>query len=266
MSKIEKKSVDRAIHSRSGIDEEIKSHVLKVARKLSYTPNRAARSLALLKNKKIGLICPTDPDFFWNNVRKGFETAEKEITGYGAELFYKEMRSLQEEDTLIGHIDALIEQGVDAIILIPINSPRFLGKVKEINKLGVSVVTLNSDIGNSEDRVFFVGPDNYQSGRVAARLMSDSVRGSGNICVVGQSMVSLSYKARYKSFIETIQKDYPNLSLVEHHLIKDMQISHERKTFMESVAADTELKGIYDVDGGSLAEIGEILKNFGKSG
>ncbi len=40
-------TVDRALHGRNGVSPKTRDRVLKMARKLNYTPNLAARNLKL---------------------------------------------------------------------------------------------------------------------------------------------------------------------------------------------------------------------------
>src|ERR1035438_331041 len=63
-------TVDRALHSRPGISEATRNKVLETAEKLGYTPNLAARALAVGRSGfLIGVCIPEEIHHFFDELR-----------------------------------------------------------------------------------------------------------------------------------------------------------------------------------------------------
>ena len=124
--------------------------------KYRYKPDRIARSLSLKSKKiRIGAIYQTEPEFFWDNIRSGIKAAESEYADFGLEVIYKELSNKERyEDEIICKMNELIDENVDGIIMVPVNSNLVRGKIGECKSKNIAVVTLNDDITDTE-RVFY---------------------------------------------------------------------------------------------------------------
>src|SRR5260370_42381377 len=72
LAKVSIGTVDRALHARGGIKESTRQHVLQIARQIGYTPNLAARALAVAKaGARIGVCMPREIQFFYNHLVSG---------------------------------------------------------------------------------------------------------------------------------------------------------------------------------------------------
>src|SRR6201996_7675157 len=68
-------TVDRALHSRSGVSPKTRAQVLKMAEKLNYRPNIAARSLKLNRRLHIAAYLPQQIASFFSQLREGVSAA-----------------------------------------------------------------------------------------------------------------------------------------------------------------------------------------------
>ncbi len=114
---VSKGTVDRALHNRQGIKPEVKRKIIDKVQQLNYKPNRIARVLSKKQIRKIGLIYPKEPAFFWDKVRQGFDAAAKELEEYGIEIIHCHFEFLDEksESILIGNIDHVLERGASSL-------------------------------------------------------------------------------------------------------------------------------------------------------
>ena len=64
-------TVDRALHGRNGVSPKTRDRVLKMARKLNYTPNLAARNLKLNRHVRIGAFLPEQIASFFDPLKAG---------------------------------------------------------------------------------------------------------------------------------------------------------------------------------------------------
>ena len=71
-------TVDRVIHNRGRVAEEVKSRVLKIIKDLNYEPNLMARMLGSKKQYHIAALFPDHSyDNFWLGPKSGIEKLEK---------------------------------------------------------------------------------------------------------------------------------------------------------------------------------------------
>src|ERR1700710_116501 len=74
-------TVDRALHERSGVSPKTRERVLKMAKRLNYTPNVAARNLKLNRRLRIGVFLPEQITSFFNPLRDGIKAAAGNWSG-----------------------------------------------------------------------------------------------------------------------------------------------------------------------------------------
>ena len=261
---VSKGTVDRAMHNREGINEETKEKILQVIAELNYKPNRAARSLALKKHKRVGVIIRSKPAFFWNTMEHGIINAYQELQDYGIEILMSKLDHLNADpDELIKQINQLLSNNLDALILVPINTPVIQEKLSEIVTNGVTVVTLNDNI-EFDGRLFYIGPNIQQGGRVGAQLMGTLLHGKGKIITINNSYLnSYSYQKRISSFKDAMDSTYPDVRIVANYDYDyDQSELYNAKIIKAMIENITDLKGIYNVDGASLYEIGSIVRDI----
>lgn len=71
-------TVDRALHARSGVSPKTRDRVLKMAAKLQYSPNVAARNLRLNRHLRVGVFLPEQIASFFDILREGIREAAEE--------------------------------------------------------------------------------------------------------------------------------------------------------------------------------------------
>lgn len=258
---ISKGTVDRAIHNRPDVNAETRQKVLALIEKYNYKPNKAARSLSLKSRKnRIGVILQTSPRFFWDSVKNGIRTAESELGDFGIEIIYKELKESREPMEIIQKLEELVEEKAEAVILVPVSSPEVRSAVKKAAEMGIAVITLNDDIGDS-GRTFYVGPQIRQSGRIAAELMGKFLNFRGRVITINGSIESFEYSERLEGFTELVKEKYPHITIAGNYTYSpDRKFENEKCPMMEMLKDNREIDGIYDVDGASLYNIGRAVK------
>lgn len=251
---ISKGTVDRAIHNRPGVSAKTKAKVLALVEKYNYRPDKLARMMSLKGEKlKIGVVCPKEPAFFWEQIILGLKAAEEELLDFGLELTCEFVGPLREANAIMASMDSIVEAGVKALIIVPVESRELEEKINELKKQGITVVTLNDDLVNSQ-RLFYVGPQLRQSGRVAADFLGKILQGKGKVATVTSKVKSFEYKQRLQGFQEVLQECYPSLELAAHYTIDPEN--------PETLTLDfKELAGIYNADGATLALLAEKLES-----
>src|SRR5579863_6670572 len=98
-------TVDRALHNRPGVNPKTRGRILKIAEKLGYRPNIAARTLKLNRTLRIAVHLPRHIASFFDPLREGIREAAKALHGVTVELSIRtyphlgdgDLRLLQED-------------------------------------------------------------------------------------------------------------------------------------------------------------------------
>lgn len=123
-------TVSRALNDKPGVNDETRKRVLELAADLNYTPNSAARSLALSSTHTIGFLSvdhnlPLAGDPFYLRIMRG---AEQELSRRG---YFLLVSTLYEDLQDASNLQLLREKRVDGLILAgPFFAQRFILSLK----------------------------------------------------------------------------------------------------------------------------------------
>ena len=95
-------------------------------------------------------------------------------------------------------VRALLQQGLDALVILPDDSERPLNAVKAAREQGVEVITVDRGLSEPVSDLYVAG-DNAEFGRVGAKLVADRVGRGGKVVVLrGKTGVEID-KIRYEA-------------------------------------------------------------------
>lgn len=159
----------------------------------------------------IAVIPKGTTHIYWQSVRAGAEAAGKEL---GYKIYWNGPERETDRERQIQIIEDFIVQKVDAVVLAPLDSKALVPSVEKLAKLKIPTVIIDSSI-DTDKYVTFAATDNYQGGAMAARRMGKILDGKGNVIVVKYVPGSASTTDRENGFIETIQKEFPGIHIVD---------------------------------------------------
>ncbi len=258
---VSKGTIGRVLRGSADVSQETRRKVLAAIEKYDYRPDKIARTLSLKTKKiKIGAIYQKAPEFFWKHIKEGFLSAAGEFNDFGLEVLYREIDSNRNVDELLQKIDELVDEKVDAITMVPLCNEKLERKIQETIGKGIAVSTFNDDIKNS-GRLFYIGPQMRQSGRIAGELMGKFLRGKGNILTINGDIESMAYKERLEGFTEVIQERYRGITIITNYTCNYEKMKNEAENIIEAMIKNVDgIAGIYNVDGATLHNIAGILK------
>ena len=203
-------TVDRALSNRPGINQKTKDHILSVARDLGYRPNKFASALSRKRIIRLGIVYPTVPDGFYHYIDQGVDRAIQELTPYGVQI--EKLRYLSQN--LSDQADLLQSLDTNAYDGLAINAagPLTVSHINAISLTGTPVITFNTDAAESS-RLFFIGNDSLQSGRMGAELLGRMLGGSGNVTVLGNFAQVTPFSERFAGFCDVIHNEFPDIAL-----------------------------------------------------
>ncbi|MDD3340532.1 MAG: LacI family DNA-binding transcriptional regulator [Lachnospiraceae bacterium] len=223
-------TVDRALNNRSGIKKEIAEHVREIAKEMGYRPNPAAKVLADKRYtaKKIGVLLISEGNDYFKDVINGVDTAIEEFKKFGIHYLVRKMKGYSAEKQK-QIIEELLQEGIQALVITPINEPEIIEEINRIAQMGVQTVTINTDILDSA-RTAYVGCQYRKSGTVAAGLFGMMNNGQPEeIGIITGSKKNLAVARRLQGIMETLEEDFPQIKIAEVVENEDSdEISYEK--------------------------------------
>jgi len=236
-------TVDRVIHNRGKVNSAVKKKVEQVMKDLGYERNLIASALAKNQVLRFGVLLP-DPnlDPYWKQSYQGVEKAEKFVKHYGV-IIEKYFFELLNPDSFLKEAKRMMKQPYDAVLFPPLFLKEGNWLVDTCNKKGIPNVMVNTNIPNV-DSLCYIGQDSFQSGVLAARLISigipedatllilnltkgttkarhllekvegfkDYFKDNKHIKIVVEEFESFSNKKSLRTYFKKTQQQYPNLS------------------------------------------------------
>ena len=206
-------TVDRVLNKRGAVNPQTEKKILEIAKALDYRPNRAGIVLAAQKKRlKLAVILFGEGNPFFDEVVKGVEEKAADLSRYNCTVMLK--RVALNTDSILQAIDECVLEQVNGIALSPTNDSALAKKINELSNMGISVVTLNTDIQNC-NRLAYVGCNFYHSGETAAGLMRLMSHGEVNVGIVTGSNSVLCHTERIAGFTNCIKERYPNIHITD---------------------------------------------------
>lgn len=264
MAGVHRATVDKVLHNRVGVSDEVRQKVQSIINELEYTPNPAGR--VLQKQGRVYRIAAVlvDVDAL-SFLKDGIERGIRKQVGFDIHIEYH-ITKFQDTEGQEAILHGVIEQKVDGIIINPINSERIRAAIDRAAEAGIPVVTANSDIEGSK-RLCYVGLNGARASRVAGRLMGQFLGGSGKIAIISSAIATENNNyfvtIRERGFTDFIHRQYPDIEIVDCvESFEDSWITYEKT--LDILQRYPDLKGLYITCGG-VAEVGRALCRSGRS-
>lgn len=261
---VHRATVDKVLHNRVGVSDEVRMKVQHIINEMGYTPNPAGRVLQK-QGKKYrieAILVEVDALPF---LKAGIEQGVHNQVGFDIEVTYS-ISKFQDAERQKEFIDHAIAARADGIILSPINSERVRKAVNRAVDAGIPVVTTNADIDRTK-RSCCVGADSHRGARIAGRMMGLFLGGRGRIAVVSSAIASENnnyyVQVRETEFADFIHKEYPDIEIITTlDSFEDPQITYEKT--VQLLRDYQDLQGIYITCGG-VSQVGRALEESGRA-
>ncbi|CAL1520551.1 substrate-binding domain-containing protein [Chitinophaga sp. MM2321] len=184
---VSRATVDRVIHKRKGVSGKTRDKINTIIAELNYQPNLHAQRLASRKVIHIATLIPqsSDETSFWEGPLKGIEDAEAEVMQFSVKV-YKYFYDQDDKKSFVQQANAILKMKPDGILLAPSFMEESMAFIASCDKLGIPYVFMDSDIPG-RNNLCYIGPDLYQSGFLAAHLISYLLRDNDKVLIVNIS-------------------------------------------------------------------------------
>jgi ribose transport system substrate-binding protein len=121
-------------------------------------------------------------------------------------------------DKQVSDLETVLIKKPDIIVSIPTDPVATASAYKAAARSGAKLVFMDNvpkGMAAGKDYVSVVSADNYGNGVTSAHLMAKALGGKGEIGLIHHEADFFVTKQRYDGFKSTIEKDYPNIKIVD---------------------------------------------------
>ena len=155
---------------------------------------------------QVGVTLLTEAHVFYQNLKQGLQQ--------GADSLGVDLHVVAGEWDLArqtSQVQNFVTQGMDAIVIAPVNSSGIVSAIEDANHAHIPVFT--ADISADGGQVVaHVASDNIQGGRLLGEYVATRLKGGGNVAILDQPTVA-SVRDRVTGFVDALAK-YPNIRIV----------------------------------------------------
>jgi ribose transport system substrate-binding protein len=226
-------------------------------------------SAAVAKDKiKIGFL-PGVVDPFYQVMQLGVEAAAKDL---GLEVVTQVPPTWGVEvQTPI--LDSLVARGdLNYIVIAPTDKDQMIGPLKAAVDAGIKVITVDTFLGDGDYvkgpvtfPISYIGSDNVEGGRIAARGLAKAIGGKGSVYINSTNPNVSSVEGRATGFKEVMEKEFPNVKVVG----LDFNLDDMNKAVQQTAAVlqrTPDLAGVFGTNVFSAQGAGTAVMNAGLGG
>jgi ribose transport system substrate-binding protein len=205
---------------------------------------------------------------FWKSIHAGAVKAQRELSTNGAEVEVIWKGPLREDDReqQIQVVEGFTSQGVNGIVLAPLDNHALARPVEEAKSAGVPTVIIDSAI-ESQSIVSFVATDNRKGGMLGADRLGELLGGKGKVILLRYAEGSASTEEREAGFLQEMKEKFPNIELIS----TDQYAGATRDTAKRASENllnrfGDEVQGIFCPNESTTAGMLSALQDAGKAG
>ena len=115
--------------------------------------------------------------------------------------------------TQASQVDQLINQRVNAIVIVPVQADSLGPQLRAAKKAGIPIIVVNTSLANSDAVTSSVLPDDVAAGAQEMEMMAKHLGGQGNIVILQGPLGSSPELDRTKG-IESVLAKYPGIKVL----------------------------------------------------
>jgi LacI family transcriptional regulator len=249
---VSRATADRVLNRRGGVSTDKERAVLLSARRMGLDRNL---TMAPVQHLRVCVLMKPPQNPFYERLARGFRDANalfdaSAITAY------------------INHIDVLapetiharlrkIAKSYDALVIVAPARDSIIAALRDIAER-IPVITLATDLP-LDTAHYYVGPSNYQAGRLAGEMMGRMLGPAGGDLLLVAGLREFSgHEERKQGFRDVLAEDFPRCNIAV-----EIENFDQSGVAADGVAAaltkNRQIRGIYNISQGN-DEITQILK------
>jgi len=259
-------TVDRVLHNRGRVSEEVREKVKRIIKELNYEPNLIARTLGTNKTYRFAALIPDpDQDSYWLDSKIGIEKAFKEFKGYGivVDFYYFDLNKV---NTFLEKAHEVTENRPEGILVAPLFLRESLPFFENWEKNNLPYVLINTQISESSP-LCYIGQDSYQSGVLAGKLIQYGTPHPSTFVIVhiaediANSAHLIKKEKGFRDYFTSLEEEGKVYKVISADLPNPNHISFTEKLDY-LFAENPDIKGVFVTTSKGF----EIASYFGKRG
>jgi ribose transport system substrate-binding protein len=228
----------------------------------------SARAAPAQDQIKIGFL-PGVVDPFYQVMQLGVETAASDL---GIEVVTQIPQTWGVEvQTPI--LDAMVARGdLDYLITAPTDKDQMVGPLQAAIDAGIKVITVDTFLGDGDYvngpvnfPISYIGSDNVEGGRIAARGLAEAIGGKGSVYINSTNPNVSSVEGRAVGFKEVMEKEFPDIKVIGLDFnLDDMNTAVQQTAAVLQRVPD--LAGVFGTNVFSAQGAGTAVVNAGLGG
>ncbi|MEM8551601.1 MAG: LacI family DNA-binding transcriptional regulator [Pseudomonadota bacterium] len=250
-------TVDRVLNARKGVREATIAKVNAAVDRLGYVRDTYAANLARQRLYRLAFVLPQGRSQFALAIKAALKETYASPLGDRTMLRIVEVPP-HDPHAIVRTLERLHATHLDGVAIMVPETPQVRDAVARLKDAGLAVVTVVSDLPNSQ-RDHFVGINSVAAGRTAGQLMGRFVHRPGDILVVSNSMGSRDSLERRLGFDAVMRESFP-------HLVPLPSVeAYDDRDRMERIIAAVchgrpQLAGVYSMGSGNTALLNALRR------
>nr|MCR5161079.1 substrate-binding domain-containing protein [Lachnospiraceae bacterium] len=162
---------------------------------------------------KFGGVMKALSNEFWRTLEEGYKEAESKVQAAGSDYSIVIDATTDEADE-IGQqtmTSNMVNQGVTAILASPISDSNLTSAVEDAQDQGIPVINVNDGLIAAAE--YYVGPNAYQNGLLAAEWISKQLGDEGQVAIVIGMPKAFAARERTQGFKDWIAENNSGLEV-----------------------------------------------------
>lgn len=236
-------TVDRALHHKEGVREEVAERIRATAREMGYISNRLV--MQQTRQWKIGVVLHSGHSVFVQMLCELFSSfSERELIP-NITVIVRVMQDMDVQHQLTLIDELVTTEHIDGLALMPLANTLVRDRINTLSEQqGIPVVTFNTDITDA-NRLAYVGADNIAAGRAAAALLGMVMQGRGSVLpILGQRSGHYADSQRYTGFLNEMAENFPGIRIL-HPECSFLDENLAERIASRAIHSDEEVNGFY---------------------
>ncbi|MEQ8533382.1 MAG: LacI family DNA-binding transcriptional regulator [Imperialibacter sp.] len=259
-------TVDRVLHKRGKVSDKALEKVHAILDQIDYKPNLIARSLGLNRTFRVAAVLP-DPklDAFWVQSHEGLQQSEREWQQQGLVIDYY-FYDLHNKESYNKAFENAIASSPDGAVVAPLFYKEALPFFEKFHKNEVPYILFNTHIEHPHP-LSFIGQDLYQSGRLAAELISPGLASGKKLAILHihedlpNSAHLLDKEKGFREYVASMS----GLSVEVNTINLEAPENPSFEADLKKLFSDPQLHGVY-ISTSKAYQVVEFMKATGKNG
>jgi len=206
---------------------------------------------------KIAVIPMGSSHSYWARCREGALKAGKELD---VEIIWQGPQKEDDANMQINVFNSMIQNGIDGIVLAPIDGKVMLPSLEMAQKRQVPVICIDSEMEESFVQGF-VGTENFKAGVLCGTKMVELLKEKGKVAVFQLKKKVRSTTERENGFLAAL-KSYPNIEIIETHIFAGPTAEMAKSEAIQLLKNHADVSGIFTINENTTVGMMQALRQL----